>query len=208
MKKEYKERRPAKHAAQAEAKKKITSSGLSPGDVMEFFRQCRTAKTESGLELKSQASELIQSGWDGIGYMMVATAPELVRGQSGIGRKRCVFATQGEDAVLEFQGWYRERISETWAAGWRYYLSSKRCTMADDEFKGQIVYRNVGDKGSVLVEFIPWITFPQGSGITEKDFRSSAQLLTDEMRVQDVAEIYLLALKTGARLAWIVGGEG
>jgi len=207
MKEEYKERRAAKHSAQNEAKKKAAPDGPSPQDVMAFFQQFRTAKTETGLELKSQANELIQNGWDGIGYTMVATLPELVRGQTGIARKRCVFASQGDQAVLEFQAWYRERISEGWAAGWRYYLSPKRCIMADDEFKGQIVYRNIGDKGSVLVEFIPWIAFPQGTGVKQEDYCWFAQRLSDGMQVQAVANIFLLALQMGGRIGWVVGGE-
>jgi hypothetical protein len=195
MKDEYKERRAAKHAAEQEAKQGQQKAKLRRGDVpqtMAFFKRTLDAKTEIGTPLQSQASEMIErGGWDGIGYLLVATRPDLQeQGETDIARKRCVYKVQGDAAILDFQGWFRERVAQGWAPGWRFYVTTKRVPMTDDEFKGQLVYSKVSDSGSVFVEFVTSYV----EGMPPAMFREFAQVLADAMNVQEVADLFLFGL--------------
>jgi hypothetical protein len=205
MKEEYKHRRAAKHAAEKAANSK-TERTITLGDVPAFYKKIKSQKTEFGTELKSQASEMLTSGWDGVGYLMIATTPELITDKTGIGRKRFVLASHGEAAMLEFQGWFRERITEGYVAGWRFYLSRKDVGhMQDAEFKGTVVYRKCSSRGSVIAELIS-LVFDER--LTPGDFEWFARKLSKYMDVESIADMFLTMFEMdalGATITWTVG---
>jgi hypothetical protein len=173
--------------------------------VMNLFKRMKNRPNEMGEVFVPQTAEMLAvgSGWKAIGYSLVATSPELVP-ESVWGKKRIVHASQGDEAIADFDAWFKRGIEQGFVPVWRYYISHKRCPMDNSEFKNTIVYRRDTKNGSILVELVP-------SNFTGKvDMNLFAEVLSEEMNVKGAAEEFLLmseVIGNGARVLWACGGD-
>lgn len=168
--------------------------------VMQYFKKMKNRKNELGEVFTPQTSMLLTygGGWKGIGYSLMATSPETLP-ETVWGKKRIVLASQGPEAIANFDEWFHAEIEQGLVPVWRYYVSHKRCTMDNSEFKNAIVYRRDTKSGSVLVEFVP-------SDLSGKvDMKLFAEVLSEEMNVKGAAEEFLLMseiIGRGAKVLW------
>ena len=167
--------------------------------VMEFLKHV-SIKNEKGEILIPQTEEMLTrgGGWKAIGYSLVATSPEIVPDHMW-GKKRIVLASQGPQAIAEFDSWFIAGIEQGFMPVWRYYISHGRCVLDNSEFKNTIVYRHDTKMGSVLVEFVP---MEIGGSVDMKLF---AEVLGEEMDVKSAADEFLSLSQMigyGARVLW------
>lgn len=173
--------------------------------VMDFFKKMKNRPNELGEVFTPQTSMLLThgGGWKGIGYSLIATSPEMVP-ETVWGKKRIVLASQGPEAIADFDSWFHAGIEQGSVPVWRYYISHKRCPMDNSEFKNTIVYRRDTKNGSILVEFVP-------SNFTGKvDRNLFAEVLSEEMNVKGAAEEFLLMseiIGRGAKVLWTHSGD-
>jgi hypothetical protein len=171
--------------------------------VMELFNRMKNRPNELGEVFTPQTSQLLGGGWKGIGYSLIATSPEMVS-EEAWGKKRIVLASQGDEAIADFDAWFKAGIEQGFVPVWRYYISHKRCIMDNSEFKNTIVYRRDTKNGSVLVEFVP----SNSSG--KVDVNLFAEVLSEEMNVKGAAEELLLmseVIGLGAKVFWTYSGN-
>jgi hypothetical protein len=169
--------------------------------MIEFFAKLKDAKNDRGQIFDPETEPLIGHGWKAIGYTMVASSTALVDG-TAFGRSRMVTQGQGLAGIAEFDKWVKERVIDGFVPGWRYYISHKRCTMDNSEFKGAICYREDANGGSVLVEFIPT---EEDAQATKVDFNLLTEVFTDEMNIEAKAKEFLMLSRIaglGANLQW------
>lgn len=173
--------------------------------VMEFFKKMKNRPNEMGEVFTPQTAEMLSvgSGWKAIGYSLVATSQELVP-DNAWGKKRIVLASQGAEAIAEFDAWFNAGIEQGFVPVWRYYISHKRCILDNSDFKNTIVYRHDTKEGSVLVEFVPFV-------LDDKvDMRLFAEVVSEEMDVKRAAEEFLFLSKVigrGAKVLWTYSGD-
>lgn len=169
------------------------------------FLKSMSRENELGEISTPQTAEMLTVGgrWKAIGYSLVATSPELVPDHLW-GKKRIVVASQGPEAIAEFDSWFHAGIEQGFVPVWRYYISHKRCPMDNSEFKNTIVYRRDTKNGSILVELVP-------SNLTGKvDMNLFAEVLSEEMNVKGAAEELLLMCEVighGAKVLWTYSGD-
>jgi hypothetical protein len=174
--------------------------------VMNFFKDLKGRPNERGETFTPQTGELFNcgdGGWKAIGYSLMDTSPANVAGEVW-GKKRIVSASQGPQAVADFDAWFYAGIEEGLVPIWRYYVSHGRCVMRNSEFKNVIVYRHDTKDGSVLVEFVPSV------GAGKVDMTLLAEVLSEEMNVKSAAEQFLLlsqAIGLGANVLWTYSGD-
>jgi hypothetical protein len=173
--------------------------------VMDFFKKMKNRPNEMGEVFTPQTAEMLAvgSGWKAIGYSLVATSPELVP-DNAWGKKRIVLASQGAEAIADFDSWFNSGVEQGFVPVWRYYISHKRCIMDNSEFKNTIVYRRDTKNGSILVEFVP------GDFSVKVDMKLLAEVLSEEMNVKGAAEEFLLMSEIvghGAKVLWTNSGD-
>jgi len=173
--------------------------------IMEMFKAMKNRQNEKGEAFAPQTSMLLThgGGWKGIGYSLIATSPEMVP-DNVWGKKRVVLASQGPEAIADFDEWFNAGVELGFVPVWRYYISHKRCPMDNSEFKNTIVYRHDTKKASVLVEFVP---MEIGGSVDMKLF---AEVLSEEMDVKSAAEEFLLMSEIighGAKVLWTYSGD-
>jgi hypothetical protein len=107
------------------------------------------ALNELAQPIQSQTVELIQSGWKGIGYLMVA--PVLYDDGTLNGCKR---VAHDVSSARELDQWFRERVAQGYTPLFRYYLhhSRKQARINADYMKGVIIHEQRSSDYSVLVE--------------------------------------------------------
>jgi hypothetical protein len=114
------------------------------------------ALNELAQPIQSKAVELIQSGWKGIGYLMVA--PVLYDDGNLYGCKR---VAHDVSSARELDRWFQERVAQGYTPLFRYYLhdSRKQARINADYMKGVIIHEERSCDYSVLVEsmFMPEI---------------------------------------------------
>ena len=175
------------------------------GLVMGFFKEMKNSPNDMGEVLTPQTSMLLThgGGWKGIGYSLIATSPEMVS-EAVWGKKRMVLASQGPEAIADFDAWFYAGIKQGYVPVWRYYISHRRCIMDNTEFKNAIVYRRDTKDGSILVEFVP----SDNSG--KVNTKLLAEVLSEEMNVKGAADEFMnlsKVLEHGARVIWTFSGD-
>jgi hypothetical protein len=173
--------------------------------IMEMFKAMKNRPNEKGEVFAPQTSMLLThgGGWKGIGYSLIATSPEMVS-DNVWGKKRIVLASQGPEAIADFDAWFNAGIGQGFVPVWRYYISHKRCIMDNSEFKNTIVHRRDTKNGSILVEFVP------GDFSAKVDMKLFAEVLSDEMNVKGAAEESLSMseiIGRGAKVLWTYSGD-
>lgn len=114
----------------------------------------KPALNELAQPIQSQTVELIQSGWTGIGYLMVS--PMLYDDGNLYGCKR---VAHDVSSARELDQWFRERVVQGYTPLFRYYLhaSRKQARINADYMKGVIIHEERSCDYSMLVEamFMP-----------------------------------------------------
>ena len=104
---------------------------------------------ELGKTLESQAVEIIQSGWTGVGYLMVAHNPHPQNGHLW----GCKRVSHDVSSAKELDQWFRVKMAERFTPLFRYYLSDAPTAAANKRYmKGTIIHEEHALGYTVLVE--------------------------------------------------------
>ena len=150
------------------------------------------ALDESGQPIQSQAVGLIQSGWKGIGYLMVAPMPYDDGTLYG-----CKRVAHDVSSAYELDQWFRERVAQGYTPLFRYYLhdSRKQARIHADDMKGVIVHEERSCDYSVLVE---WVVLPF-PGVSGEDMTEVIQYAVKALDARSVASEFALQVSMSSK---------
>ena len=150
------------------------------------------ALNELAQPIQSQTVELIQSGWKGIGYLMVA--PVLYDDGTLYGCKR---VAHDVSSARELDQWFRERVAQGYTPLFRYYLhhSRKQARIHADDMKGVIVHEERSCEYSVLVE---WGLLPF-HGVSAEDMAEVIKYAVKALDARSVASEFALEVSMSSK---------
>jgi hypothetical protein len=158
--------------------------------------------------LTSQAEQLLQSGWDGVGYLLAApqTHPHPETGKQVVYSRKRVAITSEQAADMEV--WFHELVAQGYIPFCRFYLKRGKCPMRNSEFKNIIVHRAKVAGWEVIAEFIPRVEDPR---IKPEDFANLVKhIALDWFGTESAARQLVVAAdvaKRGGTLAFFTSVE-
>jgi hypothetical protein len=115
---------------------------------LQTLRKSQMPFNELGQPLESQAVEIIESGWKGVGYLMVAH-----RTYDDGHLWGCKRVAHDVSSAKELDHWFSVRIAERYTPLFRYYVSDAPTAAANKEYmKGAIIHEEHSLGYTVLVE--------------------------------------------------------
>jgi hypothetical protein len=174
---------------------------MKAGEILELILRFRGMPDEDGNAMTSQAADLLRSGWDAVGYLMVA--PTLFTHADG---KKTLHGTKriavDSESAAEMEAWFHRYAVQGYTPLCRFYLKEGKAAMRNPEFKNAVVYRAKAQGYEVIVEFIP-----AAPDLKREDFAALAEhLALDWFEVKGMAsELAMqagLAKRLGAKFTY------
>lgn len=117
--------------------------------LLQRLRRMGGPINESGHPTNSEAVAMIKSGWQGIGYLLLAPKPS---SQGHLyGAKR---VAHDVSSAKELDAWFRTRVGEGFTPVFRYYLSDSPSTASSNKkyMMGEILHEEASCGYTVLME--------------------------------------------------------
>jgi len=145
---------------------------MKANDILELLKKFHGVRTERGDAPTSQATKMLRSGWDAVGYLLAAptTMPHPESGKKAVHGVKRLATDSGEAAEME--AWFQRYRAEGYTPLCRFYLKQGKCVMRNSEFKSVVVYRATLSEWEVIAEFISHF---DNSGIKPEDFAALAE---------------------------------